>query len=551
MSDLASPLPETAARPRLTDVPDLPAAALVPEQKRADDEPAARAPVPGAPGAASGALLATRYRLITRMGSDTAAGAEFWCAEDTVLEREVALTVLRARVRDDAGATRAGEMIVKALRAGSFEHPGCARLLDVLAPDAPGMPDDVLGAAVTEWVPGRSLAEAVADAPVRPLTAARWLQPLAAAAEAAHRRGLALGCDHPQRIRITADGRAMVCFALPRADLRPADDVRGLGAVLFTLLTARWPLSGADAAMAGLASADRTADGGLPAPSQQRPGVPFELDALATGTLGADAAPGHVHTAAAVHRLLTELIEEDDRTALFPPARHGGPSTPDDVWQDGDPGAAPVDPERRRKLLIGLAALGVAVLVVLGYVGYQFTTVFGDPSSPTIVVGETVAASAPPDGAPTAAAGGVAAVADVEVYDNAGDGDNRARVSRVIDGDPANGWRTFVYRQQFPALKPGVGIMVSFVSPVQLSSLTITSPTPGSRIEVRSAPNADAAFTETVLLAETTLEDGPTPVSLANSQPVQYVLLWITELGGGGTENVTEIGEVEFRRAGV
>ena len=90
------------------------------------------------------------------------------------------------------------------------------RLLDVLAPGAPGLPDGVLGAAVAEWVPGLSLAEAVADGMLKPLAAARALQPLAAAAEAAHRHGHVLGCDHPQRLRLNHDGRLQLGFALPR-----------------------------------------------------------------------------------------------------------------------------------------------------------------------------------------------------------------------------------------------------------------------------------------------------------------------------------------------
>ena len=35
--------------------------------------------------------------------------------------------------------------------------------------------------------------------------------------------GLVLGCDHPQRIRITPDGRAQLCFVLPRPEVAPAD----------------------------------------------------------------------------------------------------------------------------------------------------------------------------------------------------------------------------------------------------------------------------------------------------------------------------------------
>src|SRR6185312_16959178 len=136
-----------------------------------------------------------RYVLRQRVGSDQGAGAEFWRAEDTVLRRPVAITVLRRLPADDRsddpeGAARAGEMVVRALRSGCFEHAGSARLLDVLAPGSEGLPDDVLGAAVAEWVPGRSLTEVVSGGPMRALRAARMVESLAAAATEAHQQGL-------------------------------------------------------------------------------------------------------------------------------------------------------------------------------------------------------------------------------------------------------------------------------------------------------------------------------------------------------------------------
>ena len=140
--------------------------------------------------------------------------------------------------------------------------------------------------------------------------------------------------------------------------------------------------------------------------------------------------------------------------------------------------------------------------------------------------------------------------AGVEVYDRSGDRDNNGRVSRVIDGNPDSGWNTFTYKQQFPALKPGVGIMVSFASAVQLSELTIDSPSPGTVVQVRSAPSAEAEFPETTQKAEETLGDGATPVSLGGSQPVTHVLVWITKLGGDAGQNRTEINELQFQRAG-
>lgn len=565
MSELAS-VPSGAA-PRSTSpaetgtedpvVPEYPG----PEDAATVRVPAARpSPRPVTPPpTAAGATLVGRYRLRTRVGSDAAAGAEFWRAEDTVLQRDVALTLLRrfAPVAgaiggedDPTGAARAGEMMVRALRSGSFEHGECARLLDVLAPGAVGMPDDVLGAAVTEWVVGRSLADTVADGLLKPLAAARAVAPLAAAAQAAHRHGLVLGCDHPQRIRITPDGRAQLCFALPRPDITPTDDVRGLGAVLYTLLTSRWPLSGADAARTGLAAADRSADGIPVAPSTQRPGVPVELDALALGTFSPVGASGHVHTAAAVHRLLAEVVVEDDRAALFPPAHDGVPSAPGDVWQDGHRVVHRTDPRRRRKLMIGLAALATAVVIVLGYVGVQVGAMFSNGGAPVIIVENDPATSTNPPAQGSGDTGAVAAIANVEVYDKSGDSDNSGRISRVIDGNPDTDWRTYQYKQQFPALKAGVGIMVSFASAVQLSSLTITSPSPGTVVQVRSAPTPDAAFDDTTQISEATLQNGSTPVSLSGSQPVTHVLLWISRLGSSDGGFLTQINEVQFRRAG-
>ena len=457
-------------------------------------------------------------------------------------------------------------MVSRALRSGNFEHPGCARILDVLAVERARLPPDVLGAAVTEWVPGKSLAELITEGMIRPLAAARAVAPLAAAAEQAHRHGLVLGCDHPLRVRISPDGRAVLAFPLPRPDVTPADDVRGLGAILYTLLTSRWPLSRADAAGAGLTSAERTPSGNPVAPSSQRPGVPIELDTLVQGALGPPGELGHVRTAAAVQTLLNDFVAEDDRIALFPPTHDGMPSSPGDVWQDSNKPAPPPDPQRKRKLALGMAALGAGMLIVVGYLGVQLTSALSGSSHPAIVLhGAPPGPGSGPAAQPGSAAdagGGPAVPAGVEVYDITGSGanggdnvrdndrDNPDKVSRLIDGNPTSGWYTYTYKQQLPTLKPGVGVIVSFASAVQLSELTIDSAGAGSVVQVRSAPSADAPLTATVPLTQVTLGDGPTHVRLTGSPPVTHLLVWITQLGGPPGAYKTQINELTFQRAG-
>jgi hypothetical protein len=52
-----------------------------------------------------------------------------------------------------------------------------------------------------------------------------------------------------------------------------------------------------------------------------------------------------------------------------------------------------------------------------------------------------------------------------------------------------------------------------------------------------------------VQIGATSVTQPDTTVSLAGSQPVQNVLIWITKLGGSGDQNVTQISDLRFERA--
>jgi hypothetical protein len=586
--------------------PSLDAVPTIPAMSGSLPQPAAKGRPIGEFGRAPGAVLADRYRLLSQVGTDATIHAEFWQARDLVLERDAGVTLLRKAPDSDGGGERALELLARGLRSGRFEHPGCARLLDVISndhPDTDGLPADVHGIAVTEWVEGTGLAELIATGPLRTGAVLGLLDPLAMAADAAHRHGLVLGCSHPQRVRFAAEGGAKLAFALPSLDASPADDVRGLGALLYALLTGHWPLSASDAEQAGLPPAPRDVQGAVVPPGLLRPGLSVEAAALAAGTLGAGGTGQVVHTAAAVHRVITELLEAEAEAAVLPPPDDGAIATDDEVWRPGSYGTPEdTDRETKRKLSIGLGGLGLGMLVVVGYVGVQLGSMLGvtPTSAPPIVVasppppppslaslpipaplvnpgqpGQPAQPGALPPGAPgapgtpgmltpgapgmpppgpapapdaVAAPGAVVPVTAAHVFDLTGDPDNPGRLNRAFDADPNSGWATYNYRRQFPALKRGVGIMVSFAAPVQLSALTLVSPSKGTQLEIRAADSPDASLDQTQVIGTASLDNRDTRIALTDVQPVQNVLLWITKLGGSGDEHSTQISNIRFER---
>lgn len=485
-----------------------------------------------------------RYRLLAEAGRDDRCGARLWRGRDSVLERDVALTLFTADPGDSGTVARIRAAVQRALRSARLETAGAARVLDVLEPE-PGQGLTV-AAVVAEWTHGRDLVEVVHDGLPPPPVAAAMLVPLAGAVDDAHRAGLVLGCDHPERIRVTPEGQARLAFPGPPAETGSRDDVRGLGAALYLLLTGRWTLEGGPSA---LPVAPRGPDGTLVSPRSLRPSVPLDLSTLAVRSL-AGSGTGGVHTGAAVQRVLERSASGSEQTELLAPVTDRA-----SVWHgpDEDP---PPSPERRRKLGIGVAVLVAAILLIIGWLGFSLASVFtvgGDEGPPPVVVdgqpGDAPEPAAPPAAGPPAA--GPVPVDRLEVYDisDVGDADNSGDVDLLVDGDPSTGWSTDSYQEPFPDYKPGLGVMLTFERPVSLAALTIDSPSKGTVVEVRSAPSNDPDLDETTMLGTATLGTGRTEVGLQAAPPTRYLLVWITTLAEVEGGNQSELSEVTALRA--
>lgn len=498
-----------------------------------------------------------RYRLLERVGDDERVGATFWRARDSVLDRDVALTTLTGR--DGPRCVQA------AMAAERLNSPGIARVLDAVSDPRQAGPG-LTGLVVTEWINGADLAKLACDAAKAGRTLpdgviARALSSLANAVDAAHREGVSLGTDHPQRLRIGPDGVARLAFPVASASGQQADDVRGLGASIYLLITGRWPLPDPPA---GLPAAP-TSSGGLALPPQQlRSTASPTLCMLAMRCLAGGSANG-VYAGAAVHQLLEQVSNAEADTMLLTPL----PQVPAQEWSpagsgrdyryDDDDDRPTAERSKRRKLAIALSVLGVVLLAVFGWLGSQVVDFLaGDTTTtgPSVTVPRP---AQPGQGQPTQPGSGSPGpgtpagpiqAAGIQVFDVSGDPDNANRVSRAIDGNPRSSWKTYDYNQPFPALKSGVGVVVSFAESVKLATVMIDSPSAGSTVEVRTAPAGDAGLAGTTVLGTATLNAGRTEIKLNDTEPSQRILVWITGLSTAGGKNSTQLDELTFLRAG-
>ncbi|WP_144206769.1 murein biosynthesis integral membrane protein MurJ [Mycobacterium tilburgii] len=476
-------------------------------------------------------IAGCRYRLLVFHGG--APPLQFWQALDTALDRPVALTFV-----DPDGSLPSDvqqEILSCTLRLSRIDKPGIARVLDVVHSQRGGL-------VVAEWIRGGSLQE-VADTAPSPLGAVRAMQSLAAAAEAAHRAGVALSIDHPSRIRVSIDGDVVLAYPATMPDANPEDDIRGIGASLYALLVNRWPLP-ESGVRSGFAPAERDMLGLPVEPSVIDRDIPFQVSAVAVRAAQED---GGIRSASTLLNLLQQATAVADRTEVLGPI-------------DDSPAPPPacddhaVLARRRRNMLIGgaaaLAVIVVALLVLASIVSKIFGNVGGGLNKDELGLNGPSSSSASST-VPAAPSGSVIKPIRATVFSPDGEADNPGQASMAIDGNSTTGWQTDIYTEAvpFPSFKNGVGLMLQLPSPTAVGSVSIDTPSTGTRVEIRSSSSPSPVRLEdtSLLVPAIALKPGHNTIPVRSGAKTSTVLVWITTLGNTDGKNRSELSNITIQ----
>lgn len=477
-----------------------------------------------------------RYRLLVFHGGPPT--LQFWQALDTALDRQVALTFVDPDNTLPDAVLR--DILARTLKLSRIEMPGIARVLDVTNTGSGGL-------VVSEWVRGGSLAE-VADTSPSPIGGARAIQSLAAAAEAAHRAGVALSIDHPGRVRVSIEGDVALAFPATLPDATPEDDIRGIGATLYALLVNRWPLP-EHGVRSGLAPADLDPAGQPIEPRAVDRQIPFQISAAAARAVQEG---GGIRTAPTLLNLLQQATAIADRTELISPVDDPGQPAPRS--REGVADDPEAEARRRKALMIGLGVGGAIVVVALVVLATVLSSIFGDVGDG--LGGDRLGLNDPTTSAESgdtgaSGSGNVVKPTAATVFSPEGEADAPGQAKLAIDGDSSTAWPIDTYTDPvpFPNFKNGVGLILQLPKPATIGEVDIDLNSTGTAVEIRSAQTSTPTSLSdtTVLTPATQLKPGSNTIKVENASPTSNVLVWVTTLGQVNGQSKSDIAEITLR----
>jgi len=490
-----------------------------------------------------GVRLGGRYRLEDRLAA--AAGWSAWKAIDEILARPVSVITFAA------GFPRLEQAVTAARAASRLTDTRLTQVFDV---------EDTWDHAyiVLEWPIGDTLAELVADGPMEPAAGARIVAEAAAALSGAHAAGLAHLCLRPDTVRWTAGGGVKVTglgidAALSGVTSEDPElaDTRGLGQLLYSVLTGFWP----GQEYPELPPAPQS-DGQPRRPRQVRAGVPDVLDVVTERALALPGSDGR-EPFTATAELAAAL------TAAIPPVQVPPAAPQHDPRGDADlrsarrgsqqRGHGQRTPGQRADLpqtqpssqayeqaawggrRTSVRAIAISAVVLIAIAGASTAIVHLLHKSPSAAANRGSghpSASAPAHPAATITP---ESARGFDALNPADSGDeNSYQAGNVLDGNP-EGWSTQYYDSaHFGNLKAGTGFILNLGQQARVSSVTVTFGAASGAIAELRVGNSDVRSAAN--LESMTPVAGPSHVAgsytFTIKHPVsgRYLVIWFTKL---------------------
>jgi tRNA A-37 threonylcarbamoyl transferase component Bud32 len=473
-----------------------------------------------------GDVIAERYELEELVGSGGMSSV--YRADDRLLERRVALKILHERLAADGEHVERFRSEARAV--AQLSHPNIVTVIDRGEQDGRQF-------IVFEYVDGENL-KALLDrrGQLPEQEALALVLPVARALAFAHHHGLVHRDVKPQNVLLAEGGEVKVTdFGIARAldvqggltqtgtvmgtsDYIAPEQARGekataqtdvysLGIVLYELLVADVPFHGDNFVAVAL----RHINDPAPAVRERRPDVSPRLDA-------------------AIRRATAKSPR--DRFTSMDDFAHELQACRDEL---GGNGAAPGDatllvpppPERYvpQRQFVGpllLVLAGLALLAGLFAVVFALTgTTPRIPGFPKKPAAKVVAVS-------------LRGTTAYDPYGTGGEHDETAKYA--TDGNAATYWRTEHYNG-FALNKPGVGLVLDAGRPRRLSTLVVTTDTPGYTAVIQSGSSPTGRFTN---VSAPKVAGGTTTFSI-NGGKARYYVVWITSLGDNESVHVNEV----------
>jgi serine/threonine-protein kinase len=483
-------------------------------------------------------VIADRYELEELVGAGGMSSV--YKARDRLLERNVALKVLHPHYSDDAEYVERFRREARSV--AQLSHPHIVTVID-------RGEDGGQQFIVFEFIDGENLKQLIGR--IGPLPVRRAVELALEIADAlafAHDHGLVHRDVKPQNVLLTPDGDAKVTdFGIARSldveqgvtqtgtvlgtsnylspeqasgqPVTPATDVYSLGVVLYELLTGEVPFPGENF----VAVAMKHINEPPPDLTAQRPDVPLRLVAAVERALEKDPSRRFQSMGAFASELRQCLVEmasaDEERTFIATSPEPTSPVPMSPVLEQSRPHR--VRATRRRWPLVALVLLVASAATVAGILA------LGDSKGKK------------PSG-PGASVLRVIPLSGVTGYDPQGTGgEHNADAAKATDHNPGTYWQTETYDSpDFGGLgKSGVGLVLDAGGPIALSSVTVTSDTPGFSAQIQDGSASSGPFVPDSSIRTV---NGSTTFKL-DGKSGRYYVVWITRLPPGAVGHVNEV----------